>query len=109
MQTKKSQPSGQRIPALSVNPLVGISLSALDTDVRFYMFHRVLISVTFAFIFLCRNSIFTAGSCKIPLYYQPQISFPSLQFNFAKCCTSRVMKTKMSNIKSAEYLLHSIL
>ena len=33
----------------------------------------------------------------IPLYYQPQISFPSLQFNFAKCCTSRVMKTK--NVK----------
>ena len=46
MQIEKSQPSGQRIlpetrlasfPALSVNPRVGISLSAFKADVRFYL------------------------------------------------------------------------
>ena len=46
MQTKKSQPSGQRImpqtrfiefPALIVYPLVGISRSVAETDDRFYL------------------------------------------------------------------------
>ena len=41
MQTEKSQPSGQRImpetPALSIYPRVGISLSASETDDRFYL------------------------------------------------------------------------
>ena len=46
LQTEKSQPSGQRImtetrqtsfPVLSVYPRVGISLSAPETDHRFYL------------------------------------------------------------------------
>ena len=44
MQTEKSQPSGQQIktetrsfPALFVYPWVGISLSALEADVSFYL------------------------------------------------------------------------
>ena len=50
MQTKKSQPSGQQImpetrstsfPALSINPPVGISLSASETDDRFYLSLKV--------------------------------------------------------------------
>ena len=51
MQTEKSQPSGQWImpetqltsfPALSVYPRVRISLSASETDVRFYLCYVIM-------------------------------------------------------------------